>query len=327
MTDASRVTVIGAGFMGGVIATLYARHGYMIALHDTDPTTLNSFYERLRPIAESLAEKNCSVDQIFAKVRLEPTLDEAVEGSVLVHETVQETLSIKQELFAKLDSICAKEVVLATNTSSFLLTDVCAAVNRRERVIGIHFVAPAHVIPVVEIVHANFTPPKLIRWARTFLSSFGYTGVACFERPGFLVNRIQLAMIAEVYRILGEGAASADDVDAAVRLSLGPRLALWGPLLTEDLVVNKKTTLAVFDYLHEKTGDSRFEAAPILRDKVKKGALGAVSGKGWYTFKGDYSSIVISRDKQLRRLLDWLETSNAVADLIQNHEDSSPNLT
>lgn len=315
MSEADRVTVIGAGLMGGAIAALYARHGYRVALHDSDNAILGSFRSRLRPIAESLAGEDCTVDQIFANIRLEPTLAAAVDGALLVHETIQETLSIKQELFGTLDQMCAPEVVIATNTSSFLLSDVCEMVRRRERVIGIHFVAPAHIVPIVEIIHAAFTPASLVAWARKFVGSFRYTGVACIERPGFLVNRIQLAMIAEVYRILDEGAASAEDVDAAVRLSLGPRWALWGPLLTEDLVVNKRTTLAVFDYLHEKTGDARFAAVPILRDRVQSGALGAISGEGWYAFTKDYSSIVTSRDTQLRQLLEWLRPRNDVAEL------------
>lgn len=316
MAGLKRVTVIGAGFMGGVIATLYARHGYKVALHDTNAATLSGFRDRLGPIAESLADEANTPEQIFANIEPIAALDAAIEGSILVHETVQETLSLKQELFAKLDRMCAPDVVIATNTSSFLLTDVCAAVTRKDRAVGIHFVAPAHIIPVVELIHADFTPPALIEWARAFVRSFGYTGVACLERPGFLINRIQLAMIAEVYRIIDEGAASAEDVDAAVRLSLGPRLALWGPLLTEDLVVNKRTTLAVFDYLHEKTGDARFAAVPILRDQVRDGALGALSGQGWHTFKADYPAIVTTRDRQLRELLEWLMARDSATDVI-----------
>jgi 3-hydroxybutyryl-CoA dehydrogenase len=323
MTDLKRVTVIGAGFMGGVIATLYARHGYKVALHDTDATTLNGFRDRLGPIAKSLADESHTAEQIFANIEPASALEAAIDGSILVHETVKETLSIKQELFAALDRMCAPDVVIATNTSSFVLTDVCAAVTRKERVIGIHFVAPAHIIPVVEIIHANVTPAALIEWARAFVRSFGYIGVTCLERPGFLINRIQLAMIAEVYRILDEGAASAEDVDAAVRLSLGPRLALWGPLLTEDLVVNKRTTLAVFDYLHEKTGDARFAAVPILRERVQEGALGALSGRGWHAFKADYPAIVTTRDRQLRELLNWLQARDSAADVINGAQAST----
>ncbi len=114
---------------------------------------------------------------------------------------------------------------------------------------------------------------------------------------------------------MDEGLASRDDVDAAVRLSLGPRLALWGPRLTEDLVVNKKTSLAVTEYLHEETGDPNFAARPVLRALVNSGNLGAISGKGWYDFEKDYNSIVSERDRQLLDLLSWLRQKNPTSSI------------
>ena len=185
--------------------------------------------------------------------------------------------------------------------------------KRRERVLGIHFVTPAHIVRVVELIYADYTPQALVAWAREFLKTIDHVGVACRERPGFLVNRIQYALLSEIYRILDEGVASRDDVDAAVRLSIGPRLALWGPLLTEDLVVNKKTTLAVIEYLHQQTGDPNFAPRPVLRGLLESGRLGAMSGKGWYEFNEDYASVVHERDKQLQDLLSWLRLKDPVA--------------
>jgi len=229
-----------------------------------------------------------------------------------VHEVVQEVLPIKQDLFATLDRICPREVVVATNTSSFLLSDICRDVKHRDRVLGIHYITPAHVIRAVELIYADFTPPELVEWARKFLTTIDHVGVACRERPGFLINRIQFALLSEIYRIMDEGLASRDDVDTAVRLSLGPRLALWGPLLTEDLVVNKKTSLAVTEYLHEQTGDPNFAARPVLRRLVDEGSAGAISGKGWYEFEADYPTVVSRRDRQLSDLLTWLRQKEAV---------------
>ena len=312
MQHSGRITVIGAGFMGTVIATLYARHGYKVALHDTATQMLESYRERAVPIAESLADADHPVDRILANVSAVSQLNAAVEATFLVHEVVQEVLPIKQDLFATLDRICPREVVVATNTSSFLLSDICRDVKHRDRVLGIHYITPAHVIRAVELIYADFTPPALVEWGRKFLATIDHVGVVCRERPGFLINRIQFALLSEIYRIMDEGLASRDDVDTAVRLSLGPRLALWGPLLTEDLVVNKKTSLAVTEYLHEQTGDPNFAARPVLRRLVDEGSAGAISGKGWYEFEADYPTVVSRRDRQLSDLLTWLRQKDAV---------------
>src|ERR1700722_853708 len=313
MQHSGRITVIGAGFMGTVIATRYAGHGYKVALQDTATQMLESYRERAVPIAESLADADHPVDRILANVSAVLQLNAAVEATFLVHEVVQEVLSIKQDLFATLDRICPREVVVATNTSSFLLSDICRDVKHRDRVLGIHYITPAHVIRAVELIYADFTPPVLVEWGRKFLATIDHVGVACRERPGFLINRIQFALLSEIYRILDEGLASRDDVDTAVRLSLGPRLALWGPLLTEDLVVNKKTSLAVTEYLYRQKGDPNYAARPILQGLVREGRVGAMSGKGWYEFEADYSAVVGARDRELSDLLGWLRQMDPVA--------------
>lgn len=208
--------------------------------------------------------------------------------------------------------LCPPDVVLATNTSSFLISDIAKEVDHKERVIGIHYITPAHVIPVIEIIHSSFTPPKLIAWARAFITSIEHVGVSCPERPGFLINKIQFAMLTEIYRLMDEGVASRDDIDAAVRLSLGPRLALWGPLLTEDLIVSKKTALSVTDSLFEQTGDESYKGRKVLRDTVERGHLGVIAGQGWYTFENDQEETIIERDRQLHALLNWLHEADSV---------------
>ncbi len=325
MQQSKKIAVVGAGFMGTVIATLYARHGYDVALHDTYAQMLDTYRSRALPIAQSLADAEHQVDNILGNVTCVAQLSAAIDGAFLVHEVVQEVLPVKQELFTSLDRLCGSDVVLATNTSSFLLSDLCRNVKQRQRVLGIHYITPAHVIRAVELIYADFTSPTLVEWGRKFLATIDHVGVACRERPGFLVNRIQFALLSEIYRIMDEGLATRDDVDTAVRLSLGPRLALWGPLLTEDLVVNKKTSLAVTEYLHEQTGDPNFAARPVLRHLVEQGNAGAVSGKGWYEFEADYATIVGRRDSQLQDLLKWLRQTDPMARIgIRKKPGNSP---
>ncbi|MGP0091980.1 MAG: 3-hydroxyacyl-CoA dehydrogenase family protein [Xanthobacteraceae bacterium] len=315
MQTSNRIAIIGAGFMGSVIATLYARHGYHVTLHDVQSAMLDSYRQRALPIAESLADTDHPTESILANVTPCPRLEQALDGAFLVHENVQEILTLKQDLFASLDRLCGPDVVLATNSASFLLSDICSKTDRRERAIGIHYITPAHIVRAAELIYADFTPPRLVEWGRGFLGTIDHVGIACRERPGFLINRMQFALLSEVYRIVDEGLATRDDVDAAVRLSLGPRLALWGPLLTEDLVVNKKNTLAVIENLHERTGDPNFAPRPVLRGLIEEGSVGAVSGKGWYEFAADYATVVSKRDRQLQELLAWLRAKDPLTEI------------
>jgi 3-hydroxybutyryl-CoA dehydrogenase len=300
------ITVVGAGFMGAMIAPIYARHGYRVRITDLLPKALETFHDRAKPIVASLVNERMGADAIFANVKLEPALGSAVEGSFFVHEVIHENLEAKQELFAKLDQLCPLDVVLGTNTSSFRLSDVCRNVRHRERALGVHYITPAHIICVVELVRADFTPSTLIEWGHSFLKTIDHVGVVCTEEPGFLVNRLQYALLSEAYRIVELGIASREDVDNAMRQSLGPRLALWGPLLTEDLVVSKKTSGPIWDYLYDKTGEEKFRRPPAVTKFVEAGEFGALTGKGWYSFGADYDSIVSTRDSQLKALLEWL---------------------
>jgi 3-hydroxybutyryl-CoA dehydrogenase len=304
------ITVVGAGFMGTVIAPIYARHGYRVHITDLMPKALETFHDRAKPIVASLVNERMDADGILANVKLEPALGAAVKDSFFVQEVIDENLEAKQELFAKLDQICPPEVVLATNTSSFRLSDVCKDVRHRERVLGVHYITPAHIIDVVELIKADFTPDSLLEWAHAFLKTIDHIGVVCTEEPGFLVNRLQYALLSEAYRIVELGIATREDVDKAMRQSLGPRLALWGPLLTEDLVVSKKTSAPIWDYLYDKTGEEKFRRPPAVTKFVEAGQLGALSGSGWYSFGGDYASIVLARDAQLKALLEWLRQND-----------------
>ena len=307
-----RICVVGAGFMGCVIASLYARYGYEVALCDANAEMLDSFATRARPIAATFSNDGAEVAHILDRVTLETSLAAAVEGVFMVHEAVQEVLETKQEVFADLDRLCPAEVVLATNTSSLLLSDIVLHVEHKARVLGIHYITPGHIIPVIEIIHADFTPAGLVAWGRAFVDSIDHVGVACPERPGFLINKIQFAMLTEIYRLMDEGLASRDDIDAAVRLSIGPRLALWGPLLTEDLIVPKSTALAVTDSLHRQTGDENYKGRQVLRTLVEKNHLGAMTGQGWYRFHDAPDAVVQERDRQLTDLLAWLRDRDPV---------------
>ncbi len=315
MDQPQRITVIGAGFMGCVIATIYARHGYNVTLHDAMPAMLETFPERALPIAHGLATPDDTPQQIVDRVKRVGNLRGAVADTHLVHEVIQEDLALKQALFLELDRLCDPAVVLATNTSSFLLSHLCRDVVHKDRVIGIHYITPAHIVPLVEVIVADFTPPELITWARAFVAAIGHVAVVCRENPGFLINRIQGTMTAEIHRIVDEGLATVEDVDTAIRLSLGPRWALWGALACEDMIVSKKTVLAMLEYMHGQTGQAHYQPTAILRRLVQEGKLGAATGQGWVGWDKPNAELVIERDRQLADMFGWLSDRDAMAQL------------
>lgn len=315
MHQPAQITVIGAGFMGCVIATIYARHGFDVVLHDAVPGMLGSFSQRALPIAKSLGTPRMSPEDIVSRVRLAETLEAAVDGTDLVHEVIQEDLALKQELFKRLDQLCAPSVVLASNTSSFLLSHLCRDVVHKKRVVGIHYITPAHIVQAVEIIVADFTPPELIVWARAFVTRIDHVPIVCREKPGFLINRMQFALMAEMHRIVDEGLASAEDVDNAIRLSLGPRWALWGGLACEDLVASKRTAVAMLEYMHAQTGQSQYEVTDTLRQLVSENKLGAAAGEGWFEWSRPNAELVMERDRQLAEILAWLAARKSIENL------------
>lgn len=300
------IAIVGAGFMGTAIAALCAARGYRVVLNDTNDKMLQGFRERAGPIARQLAGASRTADEILSLVELEPSLERSIRDAVLVHEIIHEDLEAKRALFRRLVEMCAVDVMLATNTSSFLISEICEDIEGRERIIGIHYVSPPHLIRAVEIITASFTDPALVVRAKEFVESVDHIGIVCRERPGFLINKIQYALKAEVQRIVEEGVASVEDIDAAVRLSIGPRLALWGPMMQEDLSTSKKTVLAVTEYIHKATGEEHYASLPVLRMLAETGQTGAIAGAGWYKWEGDYGRLVQERDRQLGDLLAWL---------------------
>jgi 3-hydroxybutyryl-CoA dehydrogenase len=310
MDSKGTIAIVGAGFMGTVIATLCAAHGYKVELIDNNRNAIDRFTERATPIAQQFANTSNSANEILKRINCGASIEEGIRGAFLVHEVIHEDLEAKRALFRQLDSICGHEVMLATNTSSFLLSEICDGIAGRDRVIGIHYVTPAHLIRAVEVVTASFTSEASVRRAREFVSSIDHVAIVCRERPGFLVNRIQYALKAEVQRMVQEGVASVEDIDAVVRLSIGPRLALWGPLMQEDMSASKKTVVAVTEYIHRATGEAHYASTPVLRLLAERGNIGAVSGAGWYRWGANYEQLVRERDHQLGDLLAWLRAND-----------------
>jgi len=293
----SRVAVVGCGWMGGQIARVYAAAGLTVYLADTDPAAVRRTCDKLRRWLDEAAPEGSEARRGQVIEAGLAQLDE-VE---FVQEAVVEDMQVKQQLFAELGQRLAPPVILATNTSGIRISEIAARCRDPARVLGVHWVSPAYIIPVVEIVPGPQTSPGTVAASCDFLRGIGRRPVICRrEIPGFLVN--------EALELVAGGYASREDVDAVVRWSIAPRMALWGPLRAQDLQSNKKTVLAVAQYLYEQTGDQRFRPPRLLQDAVAAGHLGIVSGHGYYSYEGlDKETLMQYRDQSLADILTYLE--------------------
>jgi len=284
-TGIQRIAVVGAGLMGHGIALELAAHGYDIALHDRDPSQL----ERARgSIADGLARlvesgRITAEDAVRAPERITMGTDlrSAVAGADLVIEAVSEDLAVKQSLFRDLDAWSPPHAILASNTSTFMPSLLAAATERPERVIVAHYFNPPHLLPLVELVRGKQTSDETVETLRALFLGIGKNpAVVQKEAPGFVGNRLQMALLREALAIVDAGIASPKDVDTIITSSFGRRLAVAGVFEVFE-AAGWDLTLAVADQLFPAI--DRSPAPPAsLREMVARGELGLKTGKGFY---------------------------------------------
>jgi 3-hydroxybutyryl-CoA dehydrogenase len=213
-------------------------------------------------------------------------LADAVGTAAIVLENVPEDLELKRGLYRDLGALCPPTTILASNTSSFRITDLGAAAGRPGEVCGIHWVGPPYIVPVVEVIIGEQTSPETIERARAFARRVGKVPVVARDVPGFIMVRLIYALLNEAIALVEQGVGSAQDVDNAYRLGPGILAALLGPLRQNDLAVNMQTVANVLAYLYRETKDTKFKPPPTLDRHIAEGRLGLGSGKGWYDYEG-----------------------------------------
>jgi len=285
-----RVVVIGAGTMGHGIAQACATAGFETRLTDARPEALAPAMERMATNLDGAVERGkldgAEAQAALDRVRPLVELDAAADGADLAIEAVVEDLDVKRGLFAELDSLLGPEAVLATNTSSLSVAEIAAATGRPERVLGMHFFNPVHIMKLVELVVHERTGDAALSAARDAAVQMGKEPIVVRDSPGFASSRLGLAIGLEAMRMLEEGIASAEDIDTAMRLGYGHPM---GPLEVSDLV-GLDVRLAIADYLHGELGGKRFEPPAILRRKVEAGEMGKKTGRGFYEWPRKKSS-------------------------------------
>lgn len=279
----AKVVIIGAGTMGVGIAQAFASQGFDVVLRDIKPEFVDRGVQFIKGNLDRLVAKakltQEQAEEMLGRIQGTVELSLAKDADLVVEAAV-ENMAIKKQIFQELDSVCGPETILATNTSSLSITEVAAATSRPDKVIGMHFFNPAPVMKLVEIIKGITTSNETFEKVKAITETLGKTPVEVAEAPGFVVNRILVPMINEAVGILAEGVASAEDIDAAMKLGANHPM---GPLALGDLI-GLDVCLAVMEVLQAEFGDSKYRAHPLLRKYVRGGWLGRKSGKGFYTY-------------------------------------------
>ncbi len=278
------VAVLGAGTMGHGIAQVAAQAGYQVVLRDVEQRFVDGGLAKIKDnLDKGVARGKVTLadrDVALGRLRGVVSLEDAVRGADLVIEAIPEDMALKRETFAVIDRVAPASALLATNTSSLSVGAIARATARPERVVGMHFFNPVHIMKLVEIVRHDGASAEAIETARAVGVKLGKEPIVARDVAGFASSRLGVALGLEAIRMVEQGVASPADIDKAMKLGYGHPM---GPLELGDHV-GLDVRLAIAEYLTKELGES-FRPPALLREKVRAGKLGKKSGEGFYRWK------------------------------------------
>ncbi|MBC7248625.1 MAG: 3-hydroxyacyl-CoA dehydrogenase family protein [Actinobacteria bacterium] len=305
--DVGKAAVIGAGTMGHSIALVFAMAGVEVKLVDVDERVLSGAWEKMGRALETLEAAGRAAGEgaegVLGRVTVSTDAEAAAAEADLVIEAVPEVPEIKKEVFARLDGACRPETVIASNTSGLDIFGF-VEISRPERLLIAHWFNPPHVIPLVEVVPGPATSPEVLAFTASLMERLGKKPVVMkgFTRA-FIVNKIQNMISLAVFELLGSGLASPEEIDRAVKYSLGIRLPVIGVVQSLDF-----TGLDLVADLLKSYGLSN----PLVEEKVAEGCLGVKTSRGLYDYGGrSEAEVCRKRDELFLRVLACLEDMGA----------------
>ncbi|MEV4313144.1 3-hydroxyacyl-CoA dehydrogenase NAD-binding domain-containing protein [Actinocrispum sp. NPDC049592] len=278
------IGVVGAGTIGMGVAQNLSQAEHKVVLVDISAGALDRarteigravrFQRIVRPDLPSY-----SPDEVLSRITFTQDLNDLATASVVI-ENVSEKWAAKQAVYRELDRICEPATIFVVNTSCFPITDVAALTTRPQQVLGVHFMNPVPLKPVVEMIPGWHTTEATIGTVTSVLASMGKKSISVKDSPGFVSNRVLMLTINEAVFCRAEGIASAEAIDELFKGCFGHEM---GPLATADLI-GVDTILHSLEVLHERFGDSKYRPCPLLRTMVAAGLLGRKSGKGFHDY-------------------------------------------
>ncbi|MBI3015146.1 MAG: 3-hydroxybutyryl-CoA dehydrogenase [Candidatus Tectomicrobia bacterium] len=281
-----KIGVLGCGLMGSRIAQVSAAAGYEVWVREVEQRFLDKGFDTLKKSMNREVEKGKlkSEDMERTLARLHGTLHlEDLKDCGLIIEAAVEDIQIKRDLFSALDRLCGPETILASNTSSLTVIEMAAATQRADRVVGLHFFNPAHVMKLVEVVQTIATSAETFGKAFDFVRSIDKVPIAAKDRSGFIVNLLLVPYLLDAIRALESGLASIEDIDTGMKLGCGYPM---GPFTLLDFV-GLDTTYRIANIMYEEYREGKYAPPPLLRKMVLAGYYGTKSGKGFYDYAGE----------------------------------------
>jgi 3-hydroxybutyryl-CoA dehydrogenase len=280
-----RVGIVGSGIMGSGIAEVAAKSGFEVVLRSRKQQTADAMVASLEKSLTKQVDRGrleeSAREEVLGRITATDRVD-ALADCDLVIESIVEDLSAKKSLFEELDRTVKDGAILATNTSTLPVIEMAVETGRHHRVVGVHFFNPAPAMALVEIVRPLTADDETVEEVRSFAEACGKTPVVVEDRAGFIVNALLFPYLNNAVRMLENGTASRDDIDAAMK---GGCNFPMGPLALLDLV-GLDTSVAILDALYEEFRDPNYAAQPLLRRMVTGGRLGRKSGEGFYDYGG-----------------------------------------
>ena len=288
------VTVIGSGTMGNGIAHLLAQYGHNVSLVDVSQVALDKGIETIkknldRQIAKGTITESTQLATL-SNIQTFTDISKATIASTLVVEAATENEEIKLKLFTTLDSICSKETILASNTSSISITKLAGATSRPDRVIGMHFMNPVPLMKLVEVIRGKVTSDETSQKIMDLAIQLEKTPVLVNDAPGFVANRILMPMINEAIYSLYENVAGVQEIDTVMKLGMAHPM---GPLQLADFI-GLDVCLSILKVLQDGFGNPKYAPCPLLVNMVLAGRLGVKSGEGFYVYTAGSKELVVS---------------------------------
>lgn len=288
------IAVIGAGAMGNGIAHTFAQSGYKVQLIDVNKEALNNALQTIsknldRMVAKGKIEESTKAETL-SNISIFTEISEGVEYASLVIEAATENIDLKLKIFRQLDTACSEDTILATNTSSISITQIAAVTSRPEQVIGMHFMNPVPIMPLVEIIAGYSTSEEVLSFTKDLTEEIGKTPVIVNDYPGFVANRILIPMINEAIETLYSGVAGVQEIDTIMKLGMAHPM---GPLELADFI-GLDVCLSILEVMYEGFKNPKYAPNPLLINMVQAGKYGIKSGEGFYNYQDNRKATIVA---------------------------------